>query len=316
MYETIEMPKQQLACMEIWGGNDQLHSNVELHGISAWVYSQPHGQSLQGGDIHYMTSCATGRITRVFIADVSGHGEMVSSSAVYLKRIMRRHINRICQKNLLTDINKNFSQYFEQQEQEISAPGQFATAVTMTYFAPTGKLVYSVAGHPIPLIFRATEGRWYSLHNDISKQNKISGIPLGISAETIYEQQEVTLADGDIVLLYTDALLEEIEKNAKDHGIKTIIDLLNKAGHGDYNQIIPTLLRDIKIDEVPDDFTLLTFTPKQTSSPTLLQKIVLPWLMTKAMIKSIVDRNSPMPWPELSLKNLGGAFINFFNKSK
>ena len=47
--------------MEVWGGNQPADSGVIMPGLDAWVYSRPHGEATAGGDVHYVSSCATGR---------------------------------------------------------------------------------------------------------------------------------------------------------------------------------------------------------------------------------------------------------------
>ena len=61
-------------CMEVWRGNQPVDNGVVMPGLDAWVYSRPLGDAKAGGDVHYVSSCATGRITRLLVADVSGHG--------------------------------------------------------------------------------------------------------------------------------------------------------------------------------------------------------------------------------------------------
>ena len=104
-------PMEALQCMQIWGGNSEIDNGVSLAGIDCWVYSRPFqsaasshsnagaagnaavssASSSGGGDIHFVTSCATGRITRLVVADVSGHGAPVAEMATSLRRLMRRH---------------------------------------------------------------------------------------------------------------------------------------------------------------------------------------------------------------------------------
>ena len=73
-----------MQCMEVWGGNAQTESSVSMSGLDAWVYCQPYGSADAGGDVYYVSSCATGRITRLLVADVSGHGAAVHETAIVL----------------------------------------------------------------------------------------------------------------------------------------------------------------------------------------------------------------------------------------
>jgi len=48
--------------MEIWGGNRATDKQLEMPGLCVWVYSRPHRASLGGGDVYYLSSCASGRV--------------------------------------------------------------------------------------------------------------------------------------------------------------------------------------------------------------------------------------------------------------
>jgi len=87
-------PAQQMTCMEVWGGSQLTTRRVEMGGLDAWVYSKPFGEAQRGGDVYYASSCATGRITRLLLADVAGHGNTVASTAANLRTLMRRFVNR------------------------------------------------------------------------------------------------------------------------------------------------------------------------------------------------------------------------------
>ncbi len=67
--------------MEIWGGSDHVERSIATPGLSAWVSSTPFEGADDGGDVHYVSLCGGGIITRVVVADVSGHGEAVAEVA-------------------------------------------------------------------------------------------------------------------------------------------------------------------------------------------------------------------------------------------
>ncbi|MBN68515.1 MAG: hypothetical protein CME32_04445, partial [Gimesia sp.] len=98
----------RMQCMEVWGGNQSVDRKLTTTGLDLWVYSQPHAASQSGGDVYYVSSCSSGRITRLLLADVSGHGEVVAARANVLRNLMRRHINRINQASLVEAINDDF----------------------------------------------------------------------------------------------------------------------------------------------------------------------------------------------------------------
>ncbi|MFN8858296.1 MAG: hypothetical protein ACK50P_22190, partial [Planctomycetaceae bacterium] len=96
----------RMQCMEVWGGNEPATRAVELTGLQAWVYSLPYPDSRKGGDVYYLSSCASGRISRMLIADVAGHGDLVDNTARGLRDLMRRNINFISQRRLFVALNQ------------------------------------------------------------------------------------------------------------------------------------------------------------------------------------------------------------------
>src|ERR1700692_3297211 len=173
--ETVvgKKPAQQMTCMEVWGGSQLTTRRVEMGGLDAWVYSKPFGDAERGGDVYYASSCATGRIARLLLADVSGHGNTVASTAANLRTLMRRFVNRLDQSEFVRLLNQQFA--------VLSEAGTFATAVVATFFAPTQRLIVCNAGHPRPLLYRAADRQWTLLGSDPSNQDvTANNMPLGI----------------------------------------------------------------------------------------------------------------------------------------
>src|ERR1700678_1864814 len=80
----------RLACLELRGGNHSAACSAELPGLAGWVSCRPLRPSPRGGDLYYLSACSHGVIARVAIADVSGHGEVVSAAAVRLHEALRQ----------------------------------------------------------------------------------------------------------------------------------------------------------------------------------------------------------------------------------
>jgi len=114
--------------MEVWGGSQLTARGVEFGGLDVWVYSKPYGQAQSGGDVYYASSCATGRISRLLLADVAGHGNSVAATAADLRTLMRRFVNRLDQAEFVRLLNQQFV--------ALSRAGDFATAIVATFFEP------------------------------------------------------------------------------------------------------------------------------------------------------------------------------------
>src|SRR5262245_51213229 len=136
-----------MRCLEVWGGNRAVDNGVVMAGLDAWLYSRPYHDQAAGGDIHYVSSCAAGLITRVLVADVSGHGEAVADIANRLRGLMRRYVNYVDQTRFVEGLNTEFS--------EIAEAGGFATAVAATYLGAGDLFKVCNAGHPRPLWYRS-----------------------------------------------------------------------------------------------------------------------------------------------------------------
>jgi len=216
-----------IACMEVWGGNRAFAGWVSVPGNDVHVSCAPFTSGHGGGDIYYLSSCAAGLITRFILADVSGHGVEVAEIADALRKLMRRHINTADQTRFARALNEAFS--------GLSSDGRFATAVLLTYFAPTDHLIICNAGHPRPLHFDDRSARWRAL--DLTAPGVIAGpaprevgianLPLGVIDPTSYEQFAVPLAPGDMVLVYSDALIEAVGIHGRQIGEEGLLAILN-----------------------------------------------------------------------------------------
>jgi sigma-B regulation protein RsbU (phosphoserine phosphatase) len=296
-----------MQCMEVWGGSQLTSSGVELGGLDVWVYSKPFGEAQRGGDVYYVSSCATGRISRLLLADVSGHGQSVASTAADLRTLMRRFVNRLDQKEFVRLLNEQFS--------ALSRHGSFATAVVTTFFAPTGRLSLCNAGHPRPLLFRTHDGRWSFLgHQDHPEKKGPSNIPLGLFQIADYEQLDVELDPGDCLISYSDALIESRDADGEMLSEEGLLRIVNLLGDVPAEKLIPALLQEIT-DRFPqnlaaDDVTLLVVRANGRSLHfSFGEKLAAFGRFLKTFLGSLNPRADRAPFPDANLANLGGAII-------
>ena len=127
MHRHDSPDRRSLRCMEIWGGSHAVESEVAMPGLDAWVYSRPFEGADRGGDVHYVSLCGGGMITRTIVADVSGHGTSAGEMSVKLRDIMRKFINSKSQTGMARALNKEFS--------EQAKLSRFATAVIASFRA-------------------------------------------------------------------------------------------------------------------------------------------------------------------------------------
>jgi serine phosphatase RsbU (regulator of sigma subunit) len=191
--------------MEIWGGIEPVERSVTTPGLDLWVYSQPFGGDAQGGDVYYVTLCGGGLITRIAVADVSGHGASVAEFSLSLRSLLRANINQKSQRRLVERLNRQFGAMAEMR--------RFATALVVTYLASTNRLSVCNAGHPRPLFYNAASRQWSLLAPDDAELE--GNLPLGLDESTHYRSFNIPLEPGDQVVFYTDALIEAANASGK-----------------------------------------------------------------------------------------------------
>ena len=164
-----------MQCMEIVGSNRAVRRTIAAPGLDIWIDSRPLGIGAAGGDVHYVSTCGGGHVTRLALADVAGHGKAADGRAVVLRKLMRKYINTLDQTRFARTLNREFAADVEF--------GRFATAILLTYFAPTRHLIICSAGHGRPLLYSAQHAKWQYLDLKCGRlsfaQSFASSIPLG-----------------------------------------------------------------------------------------------------------------------------------------
>jgi phosphoserine phosphatase RsbU/P len=301
-----DAPVQHMQCMEVWSGSQLTESRVEFGGLDAWVYSKPFGESRHGGDIYYASSCATGRITRLLVADVAGHGSTVADTATGLRALMRQFVNRLDQSEFVRLLNRQFA--------ELSQAGTFATAIVTTFFAPTGRLTVCNAGHPRPLIYRASRRQWSLLSAADQAGAAVTNFPLGIVSLAEYEQFDVELEPGDFLVCYTDALIEASDSDGEPFGEAGLLRVVSQLGDFNAQSLTDVLLKDIASRDPAnlsdDDVTVLVVRANgRPAHHPFGQKLRALGRFAGALLRA-----ERPPLPDANLANIGGAIIPALSK--
>jgi serine phosphatase RsbU (regulator of sigma subunit) len=264
---------QTLQCMEIWGGIEPVESAVQTPGLDLWVYSRPFEGDEQGGDVHFVTLCGGGIITRMVVADVSGHGSSVAGFSSMLRSLLRKHINHKSQARLVERLNQEFA--------EMARLRRFATAVVATYLTSTDELAISNAGHPRPLHFRAADGTWSLFIPEAAGPGQLANLPLGLDDETHYGATRLKLGRGDLVVFYTDALIEAADGAGQLLGEAGLLEAARRldppSGSPDAigRALLDSVARHRGQRPAEDDVTLVVLYHNASHSPrlTLGQKV-------------------------------------------
>lgn len=293
----------RMQCMEVWGGNQPFTGGVVMAGLDAWIHSRPYAHASSGGDIHYVSSCATGRVTRLLVADVSGHGDAVAEAARGLRELMRRYVNYIDQTRFVREMNQQFT--------EMSAAERFATAVVATFYGPTGQLSVTNAGHPPPLHYLSRAREWRLLENRARGAPGVANIPLGVLDVTAYDQFDLRLDVGDLVVCYTDSLIESRGDDGEMLGTEGLLKIVREMP-AEAEGFVDSLLDAIRTQHdgnlSEDDVTVLLIRPNGIARDGLWKdRMASPFRVIRSIVSKWLGGDEPAAWPELTVANIGGA---------
>ena len=248
------VPSRQLECAETWTSNKRTASLVELPGLTAWVHSAPVWPSNTGGDVHYLSVCPSCIVSRIALADVSGHGQTVALFGEKLRELMERYLRALEQIELMRDLN--------QAVREELGGGHYATMVAIGWHSRRGLLVLTNAGHPPPLWYRASRNEWRWLQTQ--RENNLegpAGLPLGLLADVIYARLVLRPQSGDLIVLYSDGVSEATSPGGNELGRDGLMNLARALDSSSAEALGTQLaagLRAFRGDKEPlDDETII-----------------------------------------------------------
>lgn len=129
----------------------------------------------------------------------------------------------------------------------------FVTVFFGVLNSETGELTYSNAGHNPPYLLRAEDGTVEPL--------RVTGMPIGIEEDAIWEQRQVVVEPGDVLLLYTDGIPDAINEEGEFFEVETFLDVARLHAGDPAHQIQATIIEQLQgfVGEAAqvDDITLM-----------------------------------------------------------
>ena len=139
-----------------------------------------------------------------------------------------------------------------------SADGLFITFLYSIYEKDTKKLTYSNAGHYPPLVYSPLLNQFKSLN--------VGGVPLGVYPHQEFPQETVQLTPDDVVVMYTDGVLEASDKSGRMFGLNRLMSLIQREAGKTAVEILQTIEEDVSVfaagQPLFDDMTLIVFKVK------------------------------------------------------
>jgi serine phosphatase RsbU (regulator of sigma subunit) len=182
-----------------------------------------------GGDFFDYIKLPDGRLA-VAIGDVAGKGVPAALLMARLYSMTRYSLlTSPTPASAVTDLNNSIS---------LSGLGhRFITFALAVIDPHSGKVQVVNAGH-LPPLLRRTKGVIEPVPSDES------GLPLGVSADCVYQQTEVTLNSGDSLFFFTDGLTEAMNSQNEIYSLKRIVAFL-KDQDGSVEHLGESLVADV-----------------------------------------------------------------------
>jgi len=237
---------RSIQCTEVWGGVQASDVSVKLAGIRGECYARPYSGHAVGGDIHFLSVCGVSILSKVVLADVSGHGSESGEVARIIHEALVENIGAHDNSSMLAQVNAAFLE-------RRTGAFKFTTMVSLIFDSRDRSLVYAYAGHPSILRGNRHTGRFARLVPDRGERG---GIPLGVLPGTQYEQHRVELEEGDVLVLYSDAFTEAPDGDGGMLGEEGLARVLEQAPTFDPAVLKRHLLAEVGT-ELNDDATLI-----------------------------------------------------------
>jgi sigma-B regulation protein RsbU (phosphoserine phosphatase) len=170
-----------------------------------------------GGDYYDFLALPEGKLG-VALGDVSGKGIAAALTMASLQASLRADAMRAGNDiaGLITRVNAMLY--------DASTEDRYATLFYAQYDSATRRLSYVNAGHCPPILFRASaNGRPRTDHapqtaHAMERLDKAGGTVVGLLPKCAYEQAEVSLFPGDLLVIYTDGFSEAMSPDLEEWG--------------------------------------------------------------------------------------------------
>lgn len=197
-----------------------------------------------GGDYYDFFERGEGRID-VIMADVSGHSVGAALIMVETRSVLRAQMKEThSAKDVLRLLN-------ELLYEDLSGAELFITMFCAKYDGTTRTLSYANAGHSRPILFRA--GGWEELDAE--------GLILGVEQSVSFEEKKVTLEAGDMLLIYTDGIIEAEHETGEFFGVERLCRLVSGLADEEPETVIERVLSEVNTYSWPhplqDDISMV-----------------------------------------------------------
>ena len=192
----------------------------------------------------------------IVMADVSGKGVPAALFMVITKTLIKNNAQLgKTPKDVLETVNNILN--------ENNEAFMFVTCILGYLDITTGVFTYVNAGHNPPLLYSKDENgiksfKYLSCHKEIV---------LAVKEDVLYNINEITLQQGDVIFLYTDGVTEAFNTKEEQFGEKRLLKQANNLTAFPLQEFIKNVKKEVEIfaegTEQSDDITMLVLQYKK-----------------------------------------------------
>lgn len=209
-----------------------------------------------GGDIFNICRLDHDTLS-MYMLDVSGHGVPSALITVSVSQALQPSDNGIMKEKIsippyyrILRPNKVLS--YLNEEYPLERFGKLFTIIYALIDIPKGQLIYSSAGHPPPILLHP--------HGSMKLLEK-GGPIIGLNENIPFEEEEIWLQDGDVLLFYTDGIVEFQNDEGDFYGTDRFHGLLQTLTMRPVSKLLDGINSDLsafgKGSKPQDDVSLL-----------------------------------------------------------
>jgi sigma-B regulation protein RsbU (phosphoserine phosphatase) len=196
-----------------------------------------------GGDLYDWIQFDDGRLA-IVLGDVAGKGAPAALYGAMSSGIIRtRATRKYPPGQMLELVNKTLFQR--------PIESHFVALTYSIYEPSSRKFTLANSGLPYPLLIRSGQPSYLD----------VGGIPLGLFAHSKYDETTLTLQPGDVLVLYSDGIVESRNDAGEDFGMKRLADTVRASHEKSPNEIVKavrdTLAKFIGRRRPHDDRTMI-----------------------------------------------------------
>jgi len=181
-----------------------------------------------GGDFFDYLDLPDGRIGFV-LCDVSGKGAPAALMTAMIQGVFRGHAEDAQgPAAAMTRVNRVLANR--------AVKSRYATCF-YGMLAPDGRFVFSNAGHNPPILVT---------RDGASRRLDKGGMPLGLFGPAVYEEEELALAAGDTLLLFSDGMSEAANPAEEEFGDDRLIGSLCAERHLESDALLDSIFAQVK----------------------------------------------------------------------